>query len=63
MWHDRTIDLAAMFYYRAPFFTAVKRIIVQLEERLTQLLSNVNLCKKKKKQLLAVRIGDTRFPS
>lgn len=39
MWHDRTIDLAAMFYHSAPFFTAVKRIIVQLEEHLTQLLS------------------------
>lgn len=42
MWHDRTIDLAGMFYYPAVFFTAVKRIIVQLEEHLTQLLSLIH---------------------
>lgn len=42
MWHDRTINLAAMFYYPTPLFTAVKRIIVQLEEHLTQLFSLIH---------------------
>lgn len=51
-----------MFYYPAPFFTAVKRIMVQLEERLTQLLCLLHELIQKL-QLLGVKICDAYFPS
>ena len=58
MWHERTIDPAVMFYYHAPFFTAVKRIMMQLELNYAPFTLTYP-----KKEFLAVTICDTRFPS